>query len=143
MLDVFLGGIDGWTLAKVALAVIPTVTFIWIIVTVRALHRRSVYFWSLGSTWATIIGCPAGLLIASFSGLSGINDPAAAPFYPLVVAGLLLYVAASGYSLLYNYGVTKSTLLAISTTALQQLAVLGALFLLLRLNEGRRRHHGG
>jgi hypothetical protein len=46
------------------------------------------------------------------------------------------------YAIFYNYNVTKSTALAISTSLLRQLAVLGVIFLFIRwrgneVNRGR------
>ena len=35
----------------------------WTILTVTALHKRDVYFWSLGSTWTSVIACPVALVI--------------------------------------------------------------------------------
>jgi len=122
---------DLWTALKVAAALVPAVIFLWVIATVMVLHKRDVYFWRLGSTWTTIIGCPAGLVIASFSALGG-NDPNSAPLYTPLIAGLALYAVAFAYSISYNYGVTKSASLAISTSMLQQLAVLGLVLLFLR-----------
>ena len=139
MSESILTGPDGWTLLKIAAALVPTVTFIWIIATVTALHRRGVYFWGLGSTWTTIICCPIGLLIVSMSGWSGLHDANAAPFYTLIVAGLALYVAALVYSILYNFNATKSVTLAVSTTMLQQFAVLCVILLFLRWSSDNRR----
>ena len=116
MSDYTLTSPDSWTVLKVTAALIPAIMFVWIVVTVSALHRRNVYFWGLGSTWATIIGCPAGLIIASLSTWSRLNDPNAAPVYALIVAGLGLYAVVFAYSILYNYGATKSVTLALSTS---------------------------
>jgi len=135
-------GQDGWTAFEVAAALIPTVTFVWIIVTVRALHLRGVYFWGLGSTWTTIIGCPIGLVIASMGSWSGLHDPNVVPFYTPIMAGLGLYAVAFIYSIFCNYNATKSVTLAVSTTMLQQFAVLCVILLFLRWsgpNHRRRR----
>jgi hypothetical protein len=58
------------------------------------------------------------------------------------MAGAILYVVAFGYAIFYDYNVTRSVTLAISTGLLQQLAVLGVIFLFLRwrgneVNRGR------
>jgi hypothetical protein len=116
---------DSWTGLKVAAVLIPAAVFLWSVMTVMALHRRDVHFWSLGSTWTTIVGCPAGIIIASFSGWSGLHDPNAAPFYTLTFAGVALYAVACAFSLFYNFNATKSVTLAVSTTILQQFAVIG------------------
>jgi hypothetical protein len=144
MLDYISNGLDGWTSFKIAAVLIPAMMFLWIVMTVMALHKRDVYFWSLGSTWTTIIGCPAGIIIASFSAWSGLHDPNAAPFYPLIIAGLGLYAVAFAYSLFYNFNATKSATLAISTSMLQQLAVLCVIFLFLRWtgDQANRERHG-
>ena len=139
MSESMLTGQDGWTALKIAAALVPTVTFSWIIATVTALHRRGVYFWGLGSTWTTIIGCPIGLVIASMSGWGGLHDPNAAPSYTLIAAGLGLYAVAFAYSILYNYNATKSAILAMSTSMLQQLAVVGLILLFLRWSANSRR----
>jgi len=61
----------------------------------------------------------------------------------LVHSGMrAVYAAAFAYAIFYNYNTTQSVILAISTSLLQQLAVLGAIFLFLRwrgneVNRGR------
>jgi hypothetical protein len=65
--DRIFAGLDSWTAIKVAAVLVPAVIFVWIITTVTALHRRDVYFWDLGSTWATVIACPLALVIMSTS----------------------------------------------------------------------------
>jgi hypothetical protein len=42
MLDHIFTSLDGWTVLKVAAALIPAIMFIWIIATVTALHNRDV-----------------------------------------------------------------------------------------------------
>jgi len=59
-----------------------------------------------------------------------------------LIAGAILYLVAFAYSIFYNYNVIRSAMLAISTGMLQQLAVLGVIFLFLRwrgneVNRGR------
>jgi hypothetical protein len=44
------------------------------------------------------------------------------------MAGAILYVVAFGYAIFYDYNVTKSATLVISTSVLQQLTVLGVIF---------------
>ena len=56
-----------WDALKVAAILTPVLIFVWIVLTVMALHRREVYFWSLGSTWTSLIACPLALVIMSFS----------------------------------------------------------------------------
>jgi hypothetical protein len=73
------------------------------------------------------------------SGWGGLHDPNAAPSYTLIAAGLGLYGAAVAYSILYNYNATKSAILAMSTSMLQQLAVLGLILLFLRWSGNSRR----
>jgi hypothetical protein len=68
---------------------------------------------------------------------SGLHDPNAAPSYTLIAAGLGLYGAAFAYSILYNYNATKSAILAMSTSMLQQLAVLCVILLFLRWSGDR------
>jgi len=117
---------DGWMTLVVVL--IPTLAFIWIIMTVTALHNRDVYFWSLGSTWSSLIACPIAFVIIALSGgWNGVSTPPA-----LMMAGGILYVVAFAYSIFYNYNATKSAALALSTSILQQIAVLGAIILFLR-----------
>jgi UDP-N-acetylmuramyl pentapeptide phosphotransferase/UDP-N-acetylglucosamine-1-phosphate transferase len=108
-----------------------------------ALHRRDVYFWSLGSTWTSLIAGPAAIVIMSQSVWSRLHDPNAPLFMVPMMAGLMLYAVALAYALFYNFRATKSTLLAFSTCMLQQLAVLGLMFIWLRwdgnrVNRGRR-----
>ena len=129
MLNYISTGIDDWMTLVVVL--IPTLAFIWIIMTVTALHNRDVYFWSLGSTWSSLIACPIGLLIVALSGgWNGVSTPPA-----LMMGGGILYVVAFAYSIFYNYNATKSAVLALSTSMLQQLAILGAIYLYFRLTD--------
>jgi hypothetical protein len=136
MLNYISTSADGWT--TVVAVLIPTLAFIWIIMTVTALHKRDVYFWSLGSTWSSLIACPIALLIIALSG--GWNGASAPP--ALMMAGAILYAFAFTYAIFHNYNATKSVALALSTSILQQLAVVGAIFLFLRwrgeeVNRGR------
>ena len=62
-----------------------------------------------------------------------------APTRPVSLAGAVLYIVAFGYAIFYNYNVTKSGTLAISTGMVQQLAVLGAIFLLTDGHRGQPR----
>jgi hypothetical protein len=68
----------------------------------------------------------------SLSTLSQFNDSNAPLFQAPIIAGAILYAVAFAYAIFYNYNVTKSPMLAISTGMLQQLAVLGVIFLFLR-----------
>lgn len=133
---------DGWTLLKVFAVLVPILLVLWIILTVTALHRRDVYFWSLGSTWVSVIVCPISLVVASSSTLSRLHDESAPLFELPLLAGAALYAFAFLYAVIRNYAATKSAILALSTAILQQLAVLGAIFLFLRwrgeeINRGR------
>jgi hypothetical protein len=58
------------------------------------------------------------------------------------MTGAMLYAVALVYAVLYNFRATKSAMLAVSTSMLQQLAVLGLVFLFLswkgnEVNRGR------
>ena len=132
MLDYILTGPDGWIVLKVVAVLVPVLVFIWIIMTVMALHKRDVYFWSLGSTWASVIACPMALVIMSLSSLSPLHAPNVPLFNAPIIAGAILYAVVFAYAIFYNYSATKSAMLAISTSMLQQLAVLGVIFLFLR-----------
>jgi hypothetical protein len=142
MLDNIPAGVDGWMALKVVAVLVPVLVFVWIVATVMALHRRDVYFWNLGSTWTSIIACPTALVIMSLSVWSRLHDDSAPLFQAPMMAGLILYAVALVYAVFYNYKATKSAMLALSTSMLQQLAVLGVIFLFLRwrsdeLNRGR------
>jgi hypothetical protein len=142
MLDYITTGADGRTVLKVVAILVPVLVFVWIVMTVMALHKRDVYFWSLGSTWASVIACPIALVVMSLNSLSGLNDPSAPLSQAPIMAGAILYAAAFAYATFYNYNATKSAMLAISTSMLQQLAVLGVIFLFFRwraeeANRGR------
>ena len=136
MFDYLLTGLDGWTVIKVIVMLVPVLMFLWIIMTVMALHKRDVYFWSLGSTWTSAIACPIAIVIMSLSGWSRYNDPYAPPFHAPIIAGMILYAVAFAYSIFHNYNATKSAVLAFSTSMLQQLAVVGVIFLFLRWSVG-------
>jgi len=129
MLNYISTSADGWM--TILAVLIPTLAFIWIIMAVTALHKRDVYFWSLGSTWSSVIACPIALLIITLSGgWKGASAPPA-----LMMAGGILYVVAFAHSIFSNYNATKSAALALSTSMLQQLAVLGAIYLFFRLTD--------
>jgi hypothetical protein len=136
MLDYFAGS-NVWDALKVAAILTPVLIFVWIVMTVMALHRREVYFWSLGSTWTSLIACPLALVIMSFSAWAHAGGPNAPFDLGIIMAGAILYIAALAFAIFYNIRATRSVLLALSTSMLQQLAVLGLLFIWLRL-EGDR-----
>jgi hypothetical protein len=142
MLDYIFANWDGWSVVQVAGMLTPALVAVWIIMTVTALHKREVYFWSLGSTWASVIICPIALVIMWLSVWSRLHDPNAPLFQAPVIAGAILYAFAFTYAIVYNYKATKSAALAVSTSILQQIAVVGAIFLFLRwrgeeVNRGR------
>ncbi len=142
MLNYFSGSLDGWMALKVVAVLVPVLMFVWIIMTVMALHMREVYFWSLVSTWTSVVACPIALFIMSLSTTSQLHDTDAPVFQVPIMAGGVLYIAAFAFAIVYNFKATKSAILAISTSMLQQLAVLGVIFLFLRwrgneVNRGR------
>lgn len=141
MLDYISGGMDGSTVLGVFAVLVPTLMLVWVIVTVTALHRREVYFWSLSSTWISIIVCPIALLIICLSTWSGLHDRNAPLFQGPLIAGALLYLVAFTHVILHNYSATRSAILALSTSMLQQLAVLGVILFFFRwhANEINRR----
>jgi len=59
--------VDGSTIFEVVAVLMPALVLLWIILTVTALHQRDAYFWSLGSTWTSVIACPIALVIMSLS----------------------------------------------------------------------------
>ena len=142
MFDYIFANRDGWTVVQVVAMLTPALVAVWIIMTVTPLHKREVYFWSLGSTWTSVIACPIALVIMSLSSWSQLHDPSVSLFHGPIIAGTILYIVAFAYAIFYNYNITKSAVLAISTGMLQQLAVLGVIFLFLRwrgneVNRGR------
>jgi len=101
MLNYISTSADGWM--TILAVLIPTLAFIWIIMTVTALHKRDVYFWSLGSTWSSLIACPIAFVIIALSGgWNGVSTPPA-----LMMAGGILYVVAFAYSIFYNYNANQ------------------------------------
>ena len=142
MLDYIWAGADGSTVLEVVAVLVPALVLLWIVMTVMALHKRDVYFWSLGSTWTSVIACPIALVIMCFSSFSQLNDPNVPLFHAPIAAGAILYVVALAFAIFYNYNATRSAMLAFSTSMLQQLAVLGVIFLFFRwqgdeVNRGR------
>jgi hypothetical protein len=132
-------GADGSTVLEVIAVLVPALVLIWIVMTVMALHKRDVYYWSLGSTWTSLIACPIALGIMSFSAVHADGAPA---FQGPILAGGILYAVALAFAILHNYNATRSVMLAISTSMLQQLAVLGVIFIFFRwrwneVNRGR------
>jgi hypothetical protein len=93
---------DGSTVLEVVAVLVPALMLLWIILTVTALHKRDVYFWSLGSTWTSLIACPARA-ITCFSSLSQLHESSAPLFHGPIVAGAILYVVAFAYAIFYNY----------------------------------------
>ena len=129
MLNYISTSADGWM--TILAVLIPTLAFIWIIMTVTALHKRDVYFWSLGSTWSSLIACPIALLIIALSGgWKGASAPPA-----LMMAGPFSMLSRSHIRSSITTTRTKSAALALSTSMLQQLAVLGAIYLFFRLTD--------
>jgi hypothetical protein len=129
MLNNILDNPDGWTALQIVAILVPVLALIWIVMTVMALHKRDVYFWGLGSTWVSVIACPIALVIMSLSSWSRLHDPNMPLFQGPIIAGGILYVVAFAFAIFYNYKATKSVVLAINTSMLQQLAVLGVVFL--------------
>jgi hypothetical protein len=132
-------GADGSTVLEVIAVLVPALVLLWIVMTVMALHKRDVYFWSLGSTWVSLIACPAALVIMSFSSFHATGAPS---FQGPIWAGGILYLVALAYAIFHNYSATRSVTLTISTSMLQQLAVLGVVFIFFRwrgneVNRGR------
>ena len=68
----------------------------------------------------------------SLSVSSQLHDFNAPLFHAPIIAGALLYAGAFAYAIFYNYNATKSAMLALSTSMVQQFAVLGVIFLFLR-----------
>jgi hypothetical protein len=122
MVDYISTSPDGWAVLKVVAMLVPVLVFIWIIMTVMALHKRDVYFWGLGSTWSSIVACPVALLIMSLGPWS----------HAPIIAGAILYAGSFAFAIFYNYNAAKSAMLALSTSILQQLAVVGVIFLFFR-----------
>jgi hypothetical protein len=118
MLNYLSAGANGSIVIEVAAVLVPAIVLLWIVLTVSALHKRDAYFWSLGSTWTSVIACPIGLVIMSLGSWSQANGPDAPLYRAPIVAGAILYLAAFGYSIFYNYKVTKSAVLAVSTSLL-------------------------
>jgi hypothetical protein len=144
MLEYILTSPDGWAVFKVVAVLVPVLVFMWIVMTVMALHKRDVYFWGLGSTWSSIITCPVALLIMCLSGWSQLHDSSVPMSHAPIIAGAILYTGAFAFAIFYNYNATKSAILALSTSILQQLAVVGVIFLFFRWhgNEVNRRRQG-
>jgi hypothetical protein len=99
MLDHISASADGSTILKVVAVLVPALVLLWIILTVTALHKREAYFWSLGSTWTSLIACPIALVIMSLSSLSQLHDPNVPVFHAPLIAGAILYVVAFGYAI--------------------------------------------
>ncbi len=131
-MDSTFAALDGWTALKVAGVLIPVLTFVWVVTTVMALHRRNVYFWSLGSTWTSLVACFAAISIMSLSGWSTVHNQNAQLFQVPLLAGGALYVTALAFAAFYNFRAARSLPLAISTTMLQQFAFLGLILIFLR-----------
>ena len=124
MLDYFAGS-NVWDALKVTAILTPVLIFVWIVMTVMALHRREVYFWSLGSTWTSLIACPLALVIMSFSVWRQAHDPNAPFDLGIIFAGAILYATALAFAMFYNFRETRSGLLALSTTMMQQFCRIG------------------
>jgi mannose/fructose/N-acetylgalactosamine-specific phosphotransferase system component IIC len=115
MLDYISASADGSTMIEAVAVLMPALVLLWIVLTVTALHKRDAWFWSLGSTWASIIACPIALVIMSLSTWSQLHDPNVPVFHAPLIAGAILYIVAFGYAIFCDYNVTKSAMLAIST----------------------------
>jgi hypothetical protein len=69
---------------------------------------------------------------------SRLHDDNAPLFQAPIMAGIMLYAVALAYATFYNYKATRSAMLALSTSLLQQFAVLGVIFLGWRGDEVNR-----
>jgi len=49
---------NGSTIFEVVAVLVPALVLLWIVLTVTSLHKRDARFWSLGSTWTSVIACP-------------------------------------------------------------------------------------
>jgi hypothetical protein len=107
MLNYISAGADGSTILEVVAVLVPALVLLWIILTVTALHKRDAYFWSLGSTWTSVIACPIALVIMSLSTWSQLHDSNVPLFHAPLIAGAILYLVAFGYAIFYNYNVTS------------------------------------
>ncbi len=133
-----------------ALLIVPFAIFCWIFTTIRAIHLADIWFWSIPSTYVTLI---SGLTSLIISGIMLFFSQEVARRGHSVADTTLYFVAAilfSGcvfWSYLYNWRRTHSTTLAISLTVLQMLSaifVIGVINLWLDGRNTRRynRDHG-
>ena len=127
---------EQWSMyLKVSAVLVPVLGFTMIAGTVRALHRRDVYFWSLASTWTSIMGSIFAFVLFIMGGqVTSFNGD---PFW--LFPGLGLYACCMVFALVYNYRATRSVFLAVFTLILQNLAVSVCFLLWLRFfGQGHR-----
>jgi len=123
---------------KVAGVLVPALLFVWTIMTVMALHRREVYFWSLGSTWTSIVAAFIALFLIPLAALHAEGD--SVNLVPLLAAAVL-YATSIAFAFFYNLGRIGHVGLTLSTVLLQQLAVLGVLYLVWRIFGSAQPRH--
>jgi hypothetical protein len=142
-------GNHAW-LNAVALLLVPFVVFCWIFTTINEIHLVGLRFWSIPSTYVTLISgvislvMSAIMLLASQDAVRRGHDVGDTTLY---VAAAILYGGCSAWSCWYNWRRTGSAVLAVSLTILQTLSaivVIGVFNLWLDRNNTKRyeREHG-
>ena len=79
MLNYISAGANGSTIFEVVAVLVPALVLLWIVLTVTSLHKRDARFWSLGSTWTSVIACPIVLIIIVAELLEPVARPERAP----------------------------------------------------------------
>lgn len=123
-----------WFLSLLA---VPALFVIWIVLTVKAMHRVGMYFFSASSTyWAggSLVLMFFGVVVLVFLGMNmrgGLELMTVAVFMAICVASVV-------YVFVLNYRATRLPLLALVVTILQFTAVFSIVVLFALGKENRR-----
>ncbi|MGF6311899.1 type IV secretory pathway VirB2 component (pilin) [Bradyrhizobium sp. i1.8.4] len=112
----------------------PVTFLVWIIVTVRALHLLGLGYWSLTSTYVSLLSEGAAIGLACLAVALQPNGSHAEPNATVLYAAGLVALGSQCWCGWYNWKRTGSALLAFSVTVLQ-LTTSSLIMLLLMLRS--------
>jgi hypothetical protein len=143
----------------IGVLIVPFALFCWIFTTIRAVHQRTVRFWSVPSTYVAFLGAFTAAIcvfiglfflqdtprnhVGGFASFNGnIVQRAPTGNYVMMFAAAITQAGTTMWCLWYNWKRTETLVLAFSLTALQTLfsSLLVAFFWLRFGGSGDREH---
>jgi hypothetical protein len=124
------------TVQAVALLLTPFASLMWIVATVRALHLAGFGYWSLASTYVSLICAGVSIVLVWFASVIRPDEPPT-NFRDIVLhGGGVIAVGGIWWCWWYNWRKMRNGSLAVSVTALQivtaTLLALGIIWMLVR-----------